>query len=419
MMKRTDNFLVRYRNLLLASGIFIVTTGMADFGGSPALSDMAQKESSGNIHAVNGSHYGAFQMSPAALQQTGYMDAHGQWTGRNGVYSHEDYMNSALAQSDSANRYMTQNWQQMTNDGTVARYNGTTMSNGLTLNEGALSQCSYVLGVGGCKAWLSNPSQEPYASQARSNNLVTRMASSSQVDYSAITGHGNTAVDNSSLSDHDVSASDTFAAMKAGCAKEVHDAMAAAAAEQINQANALAGSSATGYKMLNGKGIYDDARIGPDGRPEMSDIMGNIKGAMGNTGMAAASCLDNIVNQIGGIGAIFNRPTLSILIRNIINRACEKAQSLVANNFTNSLQSGINQINQKLYMQGNSWVPGQQFGSIGYNSGGGSYFQSRLENSDWYKAGNNATGNGLFDGGTVTLTPQQTLLSIGAIGSAR
>lgn len=416
-MKR---FNLSKRNIFLASTCFLMTAGIsiADINSNPALSDMSQKESSGNIHAINGSHYGAFQMSPAALQQTGYMNANGQWTGKNGIYSQQDYMNSAAAQSDSANSFMMQNWQQMSNDGTVARYNGTTMSNGLTLNEGALSQCSYVLGVGGCKAWLNNPDQEPQASLARSNNLVGRMASSSQVDYSAITGHGNTSVDNSSLSDGTVSAADAFAAIKAGCAKEIHDAMNAAAAEQINQANALAGSSATGYKMLNGKGIYDDAGIDSNGLPNASDVQKNIMGAMGNAGMSSASCLDNIVNQIGGAGAIFNRPSLSSLLSQIVNQACSKAQNMVANNFTNSIQSGLNQINQKMYVNGNSWLPSQQLANINYNTGGGSYFQSKLENTDWYKQGQTASGSYFLDGGSYNISPQEALKSIGALGSS-
>ncbi|WHS33936.1 hypothetical protein QLQ09_24230 [Brucella sp. NM4] len=82
------------------------------------LRNIRMSEGSGNYGTNTGNGYwGAYQFGEDALTDIGYMKD-GQWTGKNGVNSLEDYLNNPTAQDDAFLRYGEKNlvylggWQQ-------------------------------------------------------------------------------------------------------------------------------------------------------------------------------------------------------------------------------------------------------------------------------------------------------------------
>lgn len=96
------------------------------------------RESSGNYSAVNNYGYlGKYQMGEAALADTGYYKGSspgyiqqwkGQFTGKDNVYSKNDYLNNQQAQENAIREYMKKQWQ-------ILQGNGATKHIGSKIND--------------------------------------------------------------------------------------------------------------------------------------------------------------------------------------------------------------------------------------------------------------------------------------------
>ena len=88
-------------SLLLVAAAAWAGTAYSDF-----LRALAQRESSMNQYAVNQYGYmGLFQMGSLALQDAGFKNASGGWTGKDGVRSQSDFLANAQAQINAVTAY--------------------------------------------------------------------------------------------------------------------------------------------------------------------------------------------------------------------------------------------------------------------------------------------------------------------------
>ena len=68
------------------------------------------RESGGDYQATNGNYHGAYQLGNIAFKDTGYMDSKGNWTGKDDIYSLQDYMKSPSVQDKAVQELMKNNW---------------------------------------------------------------------------------------------------------------------------------------------------------------------------------------------------------------------------------------------------------------------------------------------------------------------
>lgn len=136
--------------------------GWTEFSGA-----VAQRESSGNQRIVNPYGYaGLYQMGTAALIDAGYIKAGtpsksnnsmndaSVWTGKNGITSVSQYLDSRDAQQNAWETYQARNWQTMQSVGATA-YSGQTMADGTVITDSGLIFASQ-FGVGKLQAYLKN-----------------------------------------------------------------------------------------------------------------------------------------------------------------------------------------------------------------------------------------------------------------------
>lgn len=72
---------------------------------------LAFRESSGNPKAVNSLGFmGLYQMGRPALQDVEYMNSQGEWTGKDGINSREDFLNNATIQTKAIRAYHSLVW---------------------------------------------------------------------------------------------------------------------------------------------------------------------------------------------------------------------------------------------------------------------------------------------------------------------
>ena len=142
-------------------GILLATTAMTearnaqptatDCGGF--MNNIRQSEGSGNYTTNTGNgFYGAYQMGDEALQDAGYMDAGGNWTGKDGVKSLDDYLSNPTAQDNAFLAYGEKNLSYL---GNWQQYIGQTI-NGVPVTRAGLIAGSHLVGAGGLKYWLSS-----------------------------------------------------------------------------------------------------------------------------------------------------------------------------------------------------------------------------------------------------------------------
>lgn len=108
-------------------------------GGTNALREyLVGLEGGGDYRAVN-SHgaLGAYQMLPDALQQTKYQDKNGNWTGKDGVWSNDDFLTKKTAQDNAFALNVEAVRDQLKSNGAWAHL-GETLSDGTVLTEGSL-----------------------------------------------------------------------------------------------------------------------------------------------------------------------------------------------------------------------------------------------------------------------------------------
>lgn len=368
-----------------------------------------QTESSGRFGINTGTGYiGAYQMGNAALQTTGYKDSRGNWTGKNGATSQAAYLSCNACQTDSAISYDRHVWSALQSNG-AANLVGTN-KNGVVMNESSIEECGYVLGPGGCHEYLtSSPgSYSPGLQRALAKNptIDSIMAKASQVDASGVTGHF-TKVDNAAAAaaakDGAISGGAAAAQIATFCAKEVQELMAQAGEQEVARRTALANSGKTGYTLMDGNGILEDA--GVDGKGKGGILS---KNALKQYGYEARTCLQNALDSISGVGSFFNKPDIASLVNQAINQACGMAMSQMQN-FASPLYNKVSELNNYAYVGGGGYMPGMQLGSLSVGSGGGGtngcsngtcqFSLGSLINNDssWYKGGDsggNASGFG-------------------------
>jgi len=145
---------------LIAVALLATTSLTVARTGQPVATDctsfmrnIRMSEGSGNYQTNTGNgFYGAYQMGEDALTDAGYMDGNGNWTGRNGVNSLEDYLNNSTAQDDAFLRYGEKNlgylngWEQ---------YIGQTIG-GVKVTRAGLIAGAHLVGAGGLKYWLTS-----------------------------------------------------------------------------------------------------------------------------------------------------------------------------------------------------------------------------------------------------------------------
>lgn len=80
---------------------------------------IATAESSNNSKAVNGQYLGKYQMGNMALQDAGYKDSKGNWTGKNGVTNKQEYLDNEKAQTEAFNIFTNRNVRTLNNLGAM------------------------------------------------------------------------------------------------------------------------------------------------------------------------------------------------------------------------------------------------------------------------------------------------------------
>lgn len=107
---------------------------------------------------------GKYQMMPTTLKQLGYMDAKGNWTGKRGLKSWEDFKSDPAAQ-EAMQIENVQDIQDRLRKTGLTELIGTTVEtvNGpMEITLEGLTAAAHNAGVGGLKKWLVRGGSEPY-----------------------------------------------------------------------------------------------------------------------------------------------------------------------------------------------------------------------------------------------------------------
>ena len=124
--------------------------------------DLAQKESSGRYTATedaHGNYLGAYQMGKPALIDTGYFkrssntnhanydaDWKGEWTGKNGIKSKQDFLDSPRVQDRAIREYHIKVSHYLINDGVgISKMQGKTVG-GVELTKGGMIAAAHLVG---------------------------------------------------------------------------------------------------------------------------------------------------------------------------------------------------------------------------------------------------------------------------------
>ncbi len=130
------------------------------------LNDLAGRESGGNYKAVNRYGFlGKYQMGEKALIDAGYYkgddtksekynDWKGEWTGKDGIKSKEDFLNSPQAQENAIREYMRKQWRYIERLG-LDKYIGKEID-GIVITESGLLAGAHLKGVGSLKKFLES-----------------------------------------------------------------------------------------------------------------------------------------------------------------------------------------------------------------------------------------------------------------------
>ncbi len=120
------------------------------------LEEIGKRESSNNYSAVNKYGYlGRYQMGEGALSDTGYyrgsssgntQEWKGSFTGKNNVYSKEDYLNNPQVQDNAMKEYAKKQWQILQGNGST-KYVGSKI-NGIDITPSGLIAMAHLKGAG-------------------------------------------------------------------------------------------------------------------------------------------------------------------------------------------------------------------------------------------------------------------------------
>jgi len=125
--------------------------------------DLGYRESGGNYASVNKYGYvGKYQMGEAAMVDAGYYrkttgnynnDWTGQFTGKDGVYSREDFLNNPTAQENAQRIYKQKQWGYIKNF--AQKYDGKTI-NGIPITQSGMLAATHLLGQGKLQKYLQS-----------------------------------------------------------------------------------------------------------------------------------------------------------------------------------------------------------------------------------------------------------------------
>ncbi|KAG4067553.1 hypothetical protein HA402_005325 [Bradysia odoriphaga] len=107
--------------------------------------NLAQRESGGDARCVNEYGFmGLYQMGQPALQDVGYMNDRGGWTGRDGIMSREDFLNNPDIQTRAIRAYHSIVWNQYLPE--YVRSSVGRVINGVTLTISGLIAGAHLVG---------------------------------------------------------------------------------------------------------------------------------------------------------------------------------------------------------------------------------------------------------------------------------
>lgn len=172
--------------LLLMTCAALAAGTYADF-----LQSLARRESAGNSHAVNKYGYaGFYQMGEEALIDAGYYrrdgtksnDWRGNWTGKNGVNSLNDYLNSPATQTQAITTYHDVLWDQIKARGLDNKVGQS--YNGVPITQSGLIAAAHLIGTAGLRKCLNGGS----CTDANNTTALSYMSKFGGFDVASITG---------------------------------------------------------------------------------------------------------------------------------------------------------------------------------------------------------------------------------------
>lgn len=122
--------------------------------------DLGVRESSGDYGVVNDAGYmGKYQFGQAALTDLGYMTAGGGWTGKDGINSQQDFLNSPQVQESAMDQWTVQMNREIQAYG-LEQYIGQNIG-GCTVTRSGLMAGRHLVGIGnsdrhGLRHWLES-----------------------------------------------------------------------------------------------------------------------------------------------------------------------------------------------------------------------------------------------------------------------
>ncbi|MDD3310713.1 hypothetical protein, partial [Pseudodesulfovibrio sp.] len=116
------------------------------------LGSLGQREASGKYNTKNSLGYlGKYQMGPATLTDTGYMKG-GKWTGKDGIHSEKDFLNSPEVQEKAIRDLTEKQWSYAKEKG-LDKYVGETI-NGIEITKSGIIAAVHLKGAGGAKPFF-------------------------------------------------------------------------------------------------------------------------------------------------------------------------------------------------------------------------------------------------------------------------
>ncbi len=140
------------KSALILALVATAVYAASDYGSF--LGVLQARESSGNQYAKTptGTFIGLYQMGPGALKDTGYKNAKGQWTGKNGINSEADFLANADVQTQAVTEYHKKLQGYLRAEGAY-QYIGQEV-NGVVVTESGLIAASHLVGAGGVSQWM-------------------------------------------------------------------------------------------------------------------------------------------------------------------------------------------------------------------------------------------------------------------------
>jgi hypothetical protein len=346
---------------------------------------------------------GAFQLTPAALQDAGFQNADGSWTAQAqamGVNSQASFLSNPSAQLAADNAYNAKNVQYMGNG-----WDGQTV-NGSTLDSGNLAYCSEALGAGGCKQYLQTgqvPAQDlPGNPQWQNGGFAKNMNFMGNTSTS-----GCSATDVNTTTQNGVTTT-TVAGLY--CDPAIMNQLVSNSQQMVNAWTLLAERPETGYTLLGGQSVLQAAGLIGPGQPgyvNPGSGLGSGGGPppFGGADFAMTSCLSKLSGN--GIDIIFSVPSIDQILNQLLQMACNMAGQL----FT-QLTAPLDQSVYQAFSL-NGAIPGLDLGTFSANGGSGGAGGSLLTlggnansislspDNSWYQTNPTIGSNGANSYGSI------------------